>query len=374
MGIEHNLFSRMRAKVGGSLGFIFAVWEGTKWLLDWGGRYQVMKDTLPHALKFLSEPWVSVVVFLGGAILIWWAHYDIKHPRDEPAVKRNPLVSLAFFIIMGALFGSIAGFGIWVWTRTPVAHTDNNVVVQGEKQASGTTDTKPANQRSPQSPPQQPVKPTPHKDNAPPADAKAQEIQRRYEVLTRLRDEYVLTRTGVSAGLLERKEYPPPEWINQRLRELGETWRFEDKDKMYRLSKYEAMTNQELQDETLKYVAELSGFNNQKRMEDRLASEQRWNERINAPKEKQNELWQKEGTEYTARHSRLEAEYNLRFRGTALSLRAELRKRVPELAKTLESGPNRQKILLDYGMFSGVDPVGDAADYIDQLARGLPVK
>ncbi len=216
--------------------------------------------------------------------------------------------------------------------------------------------------------------PTQHKDKVPPVDAKAQEIQRRYEVLTRLRDEYVLTRTGVSAGLLERKEYPPPEWINQRLRELGETWRFEDKDKMYRLSKYEAMTNQELQDETLKFIAELRGFNNQKRMEDRIASDRLWNERVNAPKEKQNELWQKQGTEYTARHSSLEAEYNLRFRGTALSLRAELRKRVPELAKTLESGPNRQKILLDYGMFAGVDPVGDAADYIDQLARGLPVK
>lgn len=380
MPIERGLFSRMRARIGSSLAFLFLAWEVTKHLLDWGGRYQVLRDALPHALKIFSEPLFSVVVFLFGVLLILWAHYDIKHSHVEPITRRSPLVSLAMFVLVGALFGSIAGFGIWVWTRAPMSRANNNAATQGEKPSGttqatpDTTDTKPAKKQSPQDPPQRSATSTPHnKEKTLPADAQVQEIRRRYEVLNRLRDEYVLTHTGVRAGLLERKEYPPQEWINQRLKELGETWRFEDRDKVFRLSRYEALTNQELQDETLKFVAELRAFNNQKKTEDRLAQERLWNERVSAPKEKQHELWQKEQTEYTTRHARLEAAYNEKFRGPALSLCAELRKRVPEPAKTIGNGP-RRSILLDHGSFAGPDAIGDATDYLDQLARGLPVK
>ncbi|MBE0556195.1 MAG: hypothetical protein IH628_03095, partial [Proteobacteria bacterium] len=133
-----------------------------------------------------------------------------------------------------------------------------------------------------------------------------------------------------------------------------------------------AMTNFELQEYVLKFISELRTFNDQKRTEDRLATDKLWREKINASKEKQQDMWQKEQSEYTARHMRVESEYNARFRGTALSLRDELRKRIPGIAKSIESD-RRQQVLLDHGMFAGPDPIGEAADYLDQLARGLPV-
>jgi len=324
-----------------------------------------MSAYLPNLLSYMPHVWFIICVLITLELLYLPAIQDqLKNVYSKLEGKRRVIS-----YVVAALFGAgLFSFYWWGIGKTfTLLEKQKADIPPPVSQQTDKTQLEPKPLPAKETPP-------PHKDKAPHVDAKAQEIQRRYEVLTRLRDEYVLTRTGVSAGLLERKEYPPPEWINQRLRELGETWRFEDKDKMYRLSKYEAMTNQELHDETLKFVAEIRTFNNQKVLEDRVASDRLWSERVNAPtKEKQLELWQKEQTESTARRARTQAEYNDKFRGSALSLCNELRKRVPELAKTLGIGP-KKPILFDYGSFAGPDAIGNAADYLDQMARGLPVK
>ena len=58
------------------------------------------------------------------------------------------------------------------------------------------------------------------------------EIRRRSKVLILLRNEYILSHDGLSAGLLAGIEQPPTTWINERLKALGESWRYEDGTQM----------------------------------------------------------------------------------------------------------------------------------------------
>jgi hypothetical protein len=52
------------------------------------------------------------------------------------------------------------------------------------------------------------------------------EMERRKGVQKALRNEYILSQPHVSEGLLAGTEYPPADWMNKRLRELGENWTF----------------------------------------------------------------------------------------------------------------------------------------------------
>ena len=58
-------------------------------------------------------------------------------------------------------------------------------------------------------------------------DAQTREISRREGILTLLRHEWILSHKNVSPGLLAGTEQPPSNWINQRLKQLGETWSVE---------------------------------------------------------------------------------------------------------------------------------------------------
>jgi hypothetical protein len=58
----------------------------------------------------------------------------------------------------------------------------------------------------------------------PEQDPQTKEFVRRQAVLTLLRNEYVLTHKDIDAGLLAGTEQPPADWINQRLKDLGEKW------------------------------------------------------------------------------------------------------------------------------------------------------
>jgi hypothetical protein len=51
-----------------------------------------------------------------------------------------------------------------------------------------------------------------------------QEIARRQGLLTALRNEYILSHDGISPALMAGTEQPPSDWVNKRLRELGENW------------------------------------------------------------------------------------------------------------------------------------------------------
>lgn len=54
------------------------------------------------------------------------------------------------------------------------------------------------------------------------------EMERRQAIEKALRSEYVLNHDNVSPGLLAGTEFPPPDWMNKRLAELGEKWKVAD--------------------------------------------------------------------------------------------------------------------------------------------------
>ncbi len=49
--------------------------------------------------------------------------------------------------------------------------------------------------------------------------------QQKATVLQKLTQEYILSHDGISPRLAAGLEYPPSEWINKRLAELGYSWR-----------------------------------------------------------------------------------------------------------------------------------------------------
>jgi hypothetical protein len=50
------------------------------------------------------------------------------------------------------------------------------------------------------------------------------ETRRRRQVLVALRNEFILSHDGISSAMLAGLEWPPSEWVNKRLNELGEKW------------------------------------------------------------------------------------------------------------------------------------------------------
>jgi hypothetical protein len=62
------------------------------------------------------------------------------------------------------------------------------------------------------------------KPSATPQSPQAVELERRENVRKALSGEYILSHDNVSPGLLAGTELPPSDWMNKRLRELGEKW------------------------------------------------------------------------------------------------------------------------------------------------------
>ena len=58
--------------------------------------------------------------------------------------------------------------------------------------------------------------------------AQEAEMQRRRGIEIALRSEYILHHENVPPGLLAGTEFPPSDWVNKRLVELGEKWKVED--------------------------------------------------------------------------------------------------------------------------------------------------
>ncbi len=95
-----------------------------------------------------------------------------------------------------------------------------------------------------------------------PADPTTAEAQRHEAILTLLRHEWILSHKSVSPGLLAGTEQPPSDWVNQRLKELGEDWSLEDKSKPADHSErlgddLENLTLEALNTETLSTIREI---------------------------------------------------------------------------------------------------------------------
>jgi hypothetical protein len=76
--VFRQIWSTTSGKVGTVLGSIGTIWQFGKWVLDWTGRAQLMKDALPYALRFIGWTWAPAFVFLAGAGLVLLANYERK--------------------------------------------------------------------------------------------------------------------------------------------------------------------------------------------------------------------------------------------------------------------------------------------------------
>jgi hypothetical protein len=76
MGVQWRRFHQtLRAKFG----WVIAIIGATKWLADWWGRGEVVREWmqhLPHWLHFLSEPWVVPLTIIVGLGMVFWAALD----------------------------------------------------------------------------------------------------------------------------------------------------------------------------------------------------------------------------------------------------------------------------------------------------------
>jgi hypothetical protein len=59
-----------------------------------------------------------------------------------------------------------------------------------------------------------------------PPNERAAEVDRRQNIEKALRGEYILSHDNISPEVLAGTEFPPADWMNRRLRELGENWTF----------------------------------------------------------------------------------------------------------------------------------------------------
>lgn len=61
-------------------------------------------------------------------------------------------------------------------------------------------------------------------ESAPTTPSRKAETDRRRNLLQTLSREYILSHDGISPGLMAGTEWPPLDWMNRRLKELGESW------------------------------------------------------------------------------------------------------------------------------------------------------
>lgn len=60
--------------------------------------------------------------------------------------------------------------------------------------------------------------------SGPSENVRTSESTRRKNILMALRNEYVISHENVSAGIIAGTEQPPNDWVNTRLKQLGEKW------------------------------------------------------------------------------------------------------------------------------------------------------
>lgn len=62
-----------------------------------------------------------------------------------------------------------------------------------------------------------------------------QQVAQRKKILSLLRNEYIISHPSVSAGILTGAQTPPANWMNERLKALGQRWRVTDDDTITKL-------------------------------------------------------------------------------------------------------------------------------------------
>lgn len=168
------------------------------------GKWLYINPTSPAGGASLSlvADFVPMAIALVGIVMSY------RTPKKEHHFRTTVILILA----------GLAGTGIMSWTRlnNERAHREEvnglntklrSVADQNTKILDGFALTKPAAPLS--------VAPKPT------------EASRRRNILALLRNEYILSHSSVDPSLLAGTVQPPTEWVNHRLKQLGETWSVE---------------------------------------------------------------------------------------------------------------------------------------------------
>ena len=128
---------------------------------------------------------------------------------------------------------------------------------------------------------------------------------------------------------------------------------------------YSKMTNRELRQATLDLIPKLRAFQHEIESKDRIMSIREHSRISTLPEAERSQAFQQYSLSLISQQQNRTLEFQTRYRASAIALRDELLRRLPE-----------QKPLnlpaLDHGMLAGVHPVGEAADYLERLAKLLP--
>jgi hypothetical protein len=104
MAVQWKRFHQtLRAKFG----WVVSIIGATKWLADWWGRGEVVREWvqhLPHSLQFLNEPWVVPLTIIVGLGMVFWAGLDrggsvgFDNIRWLPETYRRKKVPHEYFV------------------------------------------------------------------------------------------------------------------------------------------------------------------------------------------------------------------------------------------------------------------------------------
>jgi hypothetical protein len=146
------------------------------------------------ALPLLADA-VPMLVAIAGVVMSY------KQPKRESHL----MTTIVLFAV------GVTGTAVMSWTRIRTEHSHNAEV----RSLTDRMDTvKDQNTKILLALHTQPAK----------IGAQEAELERRQDIQKVLRGEYILSHENVSPGLIAGTEYPPAEWMNKRLRELGERW------------------------------------------------------------------------------------------------------------------------------------------------------
>ena len=136
--------------------------------------------------------------------------------REGGSYRRVAVV--ASVLLLAALV-CLAGYEYWASTHLPRLHDRDKSLQENYTTSDATTavvkraEHESAPKKSRGSNPGQSLE-----------NAHTTEATRRQNVLVTLRNEYILSHDNLSPALIAGTEQPPPDWVNSRLRQLGEKW------------------------------------------------------------------------------------------------------------------------------------------------------
>jgi hypothetical protein len=294
-----------------------------------------------------------------GAVIVCWLLPLVLHDRTRKWFRT--IVAIRWGYLLAALIVVAIFAGLFYGGRALFRFHERHselAIAAANQAVKGTLPPQPA--AGAQNPPSKSSSPKPQSKPRISKGSPDAEVKRRYALLDHLRDQYILSNAAANPDLLAKKIYPPAEWINEKLKELGETWRFEDRDHPFRLNAYQAMTNQELQDATLKFVDSIHA----------------WMEANPVPVPPPS-LTSESMPQMLRSEEMYETSFLSKFLGGARALRKELEARgalPPQQTPKQYMKDSMAKGDLDSGMLTGPSHGASIADYLEELAQALPTK